>query len=220
MFSGSHFLCASDSTCIKSSEEAFTQIYDNGVWGYNEDGTPSSGWGSFYENTRPYFNFLLDFMNTHQPTNVLDIGCGDWAFSRYIDWKNMNYTGIDVVKSVVELDQQRFGAHNITFIHGDFLTMELPEADLLICKDVLLHLTNADISIFLEKIKDKYRYCLITNDIIKGGETVISTNRDLSNRGENRPLDLNKPPFNVDGVPLFTYAIGDCVKQTLLITRD
>lgn len=214
---GLAFVCCSEpiSAEEQSSEETFTDIYENG-WDRYEDGSPSSGWGSLVENVRPYMEFLVEFMNTNQIQSVVDVGCGDWAFSRYIDWGDIDYIGIDVVKSVIERNQQQFIAPNITFIHGDILTMDLPPGDLLICKEVLQHLRNKDIIQFLKKIK-KFKHCLITNDIRIGEAHVGRRNKDIPHRGPNRPLDLSKPPFNAKGVKIFTYTVtkidpelGDC----------
>lgn len=204
------------------SEETFTYIYDNEMWGVNEDGSPSSGWGSWVEYARPYMEFLVEFMNANQVHSVVDVGCGDWAFSRYIHWGGINYIGIDVVKSVIERNQELFTAPNIKFVHGDILNMDLPPGDLLVCKEVLQHLTNQDISHFLTKIK-KYKHCLITNDISLGkGNGVGKRNKDIPHRGPNRPLDLSKPPFNVKGVKIFTYTVEDYdhVKQVFYIQNQ
>lgn len=201
----------------KSCEEVFTYIYDHEMWGVNEDGTPSSGWGSWPEFALPYLQFLVDFMNTHQIRSVVDVGCGDWAFSRYVDWGPIVYTGIDVVKEVIEKNGRRFSSPNIRFVHGDILKMELPKGELLVCKDVLQHLTNADIALFLSKIK-KFKHCLITNDCVVCNEPVGLENKDTT-RGPNRPLDLTKPPFNIEGVKIFTYPLRDHVKQILYVAN-
>ena len=39
--------------------------------------------------------------------SVCDIGCGDWQFSQYIDFKGFKYTGIDCVKSVIDENKKK-----------------------------------------------------------------------------------------------------------------
>lgn len=75
---------------------------------------------------------------------------------------------------------------------------ELPNADLIICKDVLQHLPNEYIFKFL-KILPKYKYALITNDGFKHP----SFNRDI-NPGEWRSIDLRKSPFNLSAKNVYT----------------
>lgn len=204
-----------EKTCI----EVFTTIYDNLAWGVAEDGDPSSGWGSFPVNAKPYMDFLVNFINENQIQSVVDLGCGTWEFSRFIDWGNVKYTGVDAVANVVALNQQKFGNSNISFIHGDILTMDLPEGELMVCKEVLQHLKNEDIQLFLSRIS-KYKHCLLTNDLaISYTDCVDITNENRDNvaRGENRPIDLTKPPFNAPGVKVLNYPIGDHIKQVVYI---
>jgi SAM-dependent methyltransferase len=202
--------------------EVFSSYYEDRIWGVAEDGDPSSGWGSFPQYAKPYMDYLVNFIQTNQIHSVVDLGCGSWEFSRYIDWSNVNYIGVDAAQSMIELDQMKLGSDNITFIHGDILTMDLPEGELMVCKDVLQHLQNADIATFLSRI-GKYRHCLITNDLAiskTDSMELTESNRENRERGENRPLDLTKPPFNVKGSKVLNYPNGDHIKQVLYIRND
>ncbi|MBI2743042.1 MAG: class I SAM-dependent methyltransferase [Chlamydiales bacterium] len=213
---------AQASAAEKSCSEAFTSIYSNLEWGVAEDGDPSSGWGSFPVNASAYMEFLTNFIRSNDIHDVVDLGCGTWEFSRYIDWSGVNYVGVDVVEQVVQLNQKKFGAANIHFVQGDILAMSLPAGDLMICKDVLQHLQHADIQTFLKKIK-QYKHCLLTNDLaISFTDSVDRTksNRENEYRGRNRPLDLTKPPFNIKGSKVLSYPIGDHIKQVLYIRND
>jgi SAM-dependent methyltransferase len=202
----------------ESCEEVFSRIYENGLWGYNEeDGTPSSGWGSWLSSVEPYKKFLEGFLKENAITSVTDVGCGDWIFSRHINWDHITYVGIDVVKSVIERNQKEFSKPNIHFVHQDILQADLPKAELLVCKDVLQHLNNEEVATFLQKLKE-YKHCLITNDIVVGDQAVGKVNKDLPGPGQNRPLDLTKAPFNLKAEKVLTYqARDDHVKQVLYI---
>ena len=89
-----------------------------------------------------YCAFLQDFLKEKQIHHVVDVGCGDWGFSKSIDWNGIQYEGYDIYKELIEKHQAEFSKDNIRFIHGNAIQMELPKADLLICKDVLQHLTQ------------------------------------------------------------------------------
>lgn len=161
----------------------FSQLYDQKIWG------PGSGVGSLPEHTREYRTLLKQFMANNRTKSVVDLGCGDWQFSRHIDWSGVTYTGIDVVASLVEKNQREFGSSNIRFQKFESLD-KLPSADLLLCKDVLQHLPNRTVQAYLAAFKRKYKFCLITND----HEPVHLQNIDIPAAGW-RTLRLELEPF-------------------------
>lgn len=197
----------------QTPEEVFTNIYSNKVWGQNENGEGHSGGGSTLQATIVYRTFLQDFLSQYNIHSVLDVGCGDWEFSQAIDWTGIKYIGYDVVDEVIENNRAKFGTDNILFFTGNILNSQLQKADLLICKEVLQHLTNRDILKFIYHIS-KFKYCLITNDV--DPISLTSTNPDIE-RGDCRYLDLTKPPFNLNGIKILTYEAGGAIKSVLLI---
>ncbi|QVL57901.1 MAG: class I SAM-dependent methyltransferase [Simkaniaceae bacterium] len=199
-------LCAENQT-----EKVFTYIYTLGEW--DESGFSLSG--SQVEITQDYMDYLQDFLRENDIHSVVDLGCGDWAFSRYIDWEGIEYLGIDIVHSVVERNQCLFSQPNVTFIYADGLNMELPEADLFLCKDVFQHLPNHAIIQILRQT-GKYKHCLITNYVDR--RTLSSTNRDIT-VGNYHPIDLSKPPFNIRGEKVLNFYSGVAPKQTFHIKK-
>jgi SAM-dependent methyltransferase len=196
-----------------SSEEAFTNIYKNKVWGVNEQGEGFSGSGSTLQETTIYRSFLQNFLKTYNIRSVVDVGCGDWTFSKTIDWKGIDYIGIDVVKSVIDKNTALFKTPTVNFIHADILSTDLPAADLLICKDVLQHLPNGEIARFIKRL-GKFKHCLLTNDI----DLFLRNNYDIE-FGQFRTLDLTCAPFFVKGVKILSYRgkAGVPMKQVLFI---
>ncbi len=193
-------------------EDIFTDVYNRGEWGRNEEGQGHSGEGSTEENTRIYRCFLEQFLASKQIKSVVDLGCGDWQFSKLINWDGINYTGIDVVKHVIDKNQALYSAPNINFIHSNGL-FNLPEADLIICKDVLQHLPNEIIALFLPQLS-RYKHCLITNCV--NPDSLTSDNPNIF-PGHYRLLDLTKPPFNIPGRKILTFIAGSTTKQVLYI---
>lgn len=197
-------------------ETVFTEIYDHAVWGFNEEGVGFSGGGSTPQSTAEYVSFLKGFIEDNKVKSIVDVGCGDWSFSRFIDWRDINYIGIDVVRSVIERNQASFGSPNIIFIHADGVYSNLPTADLMVCKDVLEHLSNESIFVFLGQL-GVFKHCLITNDV--NPSTLTSDNINIASSG-CRTLDLTKPPFNAQGTKIFTYKFDGVVKQILYIENN
>lgn len=195
------------------SEDAFSNIYKHKVWGTNEEGEAHSGGGSTLSNTIVYRAFLQNFLKEYGIKSVVDAGCGDWEFSKTIDWTGIEYTGCDVVKSVVQNNKRKYGKGNIRFLHIDATQSTLPNGELLICKDVLQHLSNALVSKFLLNAC-QFRYCLITNDV--DDKTLTADNIDIP-VGSSRLIDLTKPPFNLNGSKVLTYRTSCGMKQVLLL---
>ncbi len=136
-------------TADENAEKIFTEIYDTCYWGRNSEGKGYSGLGSTLENAAPYMQFVENFMRANDIRSVVDVGCGDWTFSQHIQWGDVSYVGFDVVKPVIEANQMKFSTEKIKFIHADIVQTALPAADLLLCKDVLMHMTNQDIALLL-----------------------------------------------------------------------
>lgn len=199
--------------------ERFSEIYERNEWIFG------SGEGSLPFHNIGYIAFLQDFIAKHDIRSVVDMGCGDWQFSQFINWGEARYHGYDVVKSVVEANRENFAEDGVEFTLYSGEPSELPDADLLIAKDVLQHLSN-------ERVKDvishfaRFKYVLVTNSFDPAGQT---TNIDIPDGGW-RYLDVRRPPFNVAAEEVFEFKkkqLGDQLfhhdphfkKTTLLVTR-
>ena len=173
--------------------DAFEQIYDKDTW------IGGSGPGSLPSSTGQYRQFVETFVYENDIKTVTDLGCGDWQFSKYISWSDAEYTGLDIVPSLIERNNRIFGADKIKFKVSENLD-SLPGGDLILCKEVFQHLPNDLIFQYLAAIKAKYKYALITNSVAPG--TPINT--DIV-AGGYRPLRIDLAPFNVRGAIVLTY---------------
>jgi SAM-dependent methyltransferase len=198
---------------IVPNSVVFSDIYERGEWGVDENQKGNSGTGSDPRNARPYISFLKNYLEDHAIKSVVDLGCGDWRLGQQINWNGITYIGIDVVESVVSENIKHFGTANISFVKADVTEYMLPKADLLICKDVLQHLPYKDIHNVVKQL-NKYKHCIVVNDVdpIK----LTCENVDIP-RGHYRCLDLTQPPFSLCGRKVLTYASGDETKQILVI---
>ena len=100
-------------------------------------------------------------------------------------------------------------------MYGNILDPKLPAADLLVSKDVLQHLPNADVKVFLEQLP-KYKHVLLTNGT--DWTTLTADNLDIA-LGDYRVIDLTKAPFGVAGKKVLTYDDGKHTHQVLHIAR-
>jgi SAM-dependent methyltransferase len=162
----------------------FERIYERNSWGHG------SGEGSLPVHVRPYVAFLQNFMRERRIARVVDFGCGDWQFSKSIDWRGVDYRGFDVVGSVIATNRANYQTGQVSFHEIESADYDLPAADLLIVKDVLQHWSDESILEFLPRLR-AYRYSLITNCVNPRGET---THRPIADGGF-RYLDIRLSPF-------------------------
>src|SRR5260370_34974936 len=112
-------------------QQRFEEIYRRNEWLHG------SGVGSLAVHTRGYVRFLQRFLRRHRVKSVVDLGCGDWQFSRFVDWSAVTYTGYDVVESVVSANRARFAAPNGSFHPRDRSVQAMRKADQLLCQNAL-----------------------------------------------------------------------------------
>ena len=189
----------------------FDEIYSTSYWGNG------SGGGSSLDAALPYKNFLENFIRHKAIKSVVDLGCGDWQFSKFVDFSDATYNGFDVAKSVIEENCKKYSSEKIKFsLLQDYSS--LPSADLFICKDVLQHLSTEEILKVLG-VLPKCKYALITNDIvnmskigsflwkIKNPSSAPLTNRDIK-IGDYRMLDPTLQPFSLKASVAFQWKVN------------
>lgn len=197
-----------------AASSAFRNIYDQGIWGTNELGEGTSGSGSTLASTSIYRTFLQEFLKEHGIKSVVDAGCGDWEFSKAIDWRGIDYKGFDIVPSVIARDK-KYEKPNIHFFVANVVTDELPPADLLVSKHVLQHLPNADVAKFLEQLP-KYEHVLLVDSV--DPKTLSGDNRDIR-VGAFRYLDPTRPPFDLPGAKVLTWSDGAHMHQVVHLAK-
>jgi hypothetical protein len=87
---------------------------------------------------------------------------------------------------------------------------ELPDADLLLCKDVLQHLPIADIHAFLDQVVPRFPMALIINDAANDPEEL---NVEIQ-AGSWRPVDIRELPFAADAVVIKTLVMPKVRSRT------
>jgi len=56
----------------------------------NNERCVGTGFGSLPWTTESYRRLLQDFLACRAIRSVVDVGCGDWQFSRLIDWRGID----------------------------------------------------------------------------------------------------------------------------------
>jgi SAM-dependent methyltransferase len=195
----------------REAKDYFTRVYDIGLWGKNAEGQGTSGPGSSMEQGRHFIEYINIFLQKNPIQTVVDVGCGDWVLAKAIDWGNRHYLGLDIVDSVVKKNQALHTAENVQFAVLDAGAEPIPPGDLLICKDVLMHLPFTNIFHILEQAK-KFKFAIFVNDVYPED----APNIDRPSCGF-RPLDLTKPPFNLIPEHIECYTTDHAIKQIVLM---
>lgn len=144
-----------------SISDVFGEIYANRSWG---EGASLSGTGSDPNIAAPYVDFTLDYVDRQRVSSIVDIGHGDWRMWPSTAFEGTNYSGFDVAHGLSLEVSNRCGQPDRTFQHADARLAELPIADLALCKDVLQHLSNADVKLVLNNLQ-KYPAIIISHDV-------------------------------------------------------
>ena len=165
-------------------KDEFTNIYEKELWGQGK----GSGAGSRPKFNAPYITFLENFLRDNNIESVIDFGCGDWQFSRYVDWGSVDYLGLDIVDTVIENNKKQFWWES--FVSDTDVFKYLEGREFIIIKDVIMHWPNEEILFFLDK--------LVTYDIKILLINVFGQpkNRRLKRVGGFSRLDYDKFPLN------------------------
>lgn len=181
------------------TKKVMQQVYDLNLWGGKGTDKFYSGEGSHEPSlVEPYIKSVIEFLNGFKsPMTLCDLGCGDFNIGKQIVDKVGFYHAIDIVPDLIERNKQLFKFDNLKFHTLDISKDQLPHGDCVIIRQVLQHLSNAEILKILKKITTS-QYVIVTEHIPEGDFT---PNIDIiSGRGvrltKNSGVDITKPPFN------------------------
>ena len=163
-----------------STEEAFTHIYESNKWG---EASTRSGKGSTLDYTRPLRAELPTVLQRLNTEVLLDIPCGDFHWMQHVELPVKHYIGADIVNSLIAANTQHYGNSQRTFLRVDLLQDQLPEADTILCRECLVHLSIADINRALCNIKNSGATYLLTTsfpDISRNADIVTGKHRRLN----------------------------------------
>jgi hypothetical protein len=172
----------------KPVENVFSYIYTSNYWG---DDQSASGVGSNEKQTQVIAKEIPVLFKQYNIKKVLDLPCGDFNWMRNVDLGSVEYIGGDIVEDIILKNQSRYGKPNISFRKLNIITDQLPEADLVFCRDCFVHLSNEQVMESIKNIRSqKIKYLLTT-----------SHNKRIKNKnilaGEWRPINLEIPPFSL-----------------------
>jgi hypothetical protein len=169
-------------------ERVFRDIYRRRHWSGSES---ASGAGASLDQTRELRRSLPALLRELRVATMLDLPCGDYAWMRTLELPVDRYIGADLLPEIVEPLAAEFGDDRREFRVLDLTRDRLPPADLLLCRDCLVHLSYADIRRALgNAVESGIPFILTTT--FPGCEA----NEDIVT-GDWRVIDLERAPFHL-----------------------
>jgi SAM-dependent methyltransferase len=217
-----------------SRSAAFARIYSERTWGGSS--APRSGTGSQPELAAPYVEYVHATCQEVGAKSVVDIGHGDWSMWPAEAFRGIRYLGLDVVPGLSQEVARDYATLSREFRELDAVDETLPSADVVLCKDVLQHLSNDDVRQLLGKLC-AFPTIIICHDVrsdLRGLRFALRCARRelaprarlrLLSKGRNpfrrlwfrenadcrsggyRPLDITSPPWNLEDFGLELVAV-------------
>lgn len=194
-----NFLTHRDELSQLPLAERFDRIVRTNLWGAQS----RSGLGSELAATSRLRAVLPSFLARHGVRSLLDAPCGDFGWLSKVDL-GVSYTGADIVPSLVDENERRYGGPSAgrRFVTLDLTKDALPHADLVLCRDCLVHLSFDNIGRALANIQASGATYLLTTTFLEH-----DANTDIED-GDWRMLNLERAPFNLP--PPIDVLVEDC----------
>ncbi|MDO6803262.1 class I SAM-dependent methyltransferase [Wenyingzhuangia sp. 1_MG-2023] len=179
------------------TKDAMSQIYEKKLWGasgcdfYSGDGSHNP------EIVDPYKNSVLLFLASFKNSLIVcDLGCGDFNIGKELVAHTQKYIAVDIVENLIKHNKEKYKIDNLEFHCLDIAKDALPAGDCAIVRQVLQHLSNAEVQDVLDKLT-AYQYVVLTEHIPNGD---FVPNKDIiSGQGirikKQSGLDVLVAPF-------------------------
>ncbi|MCB1866092.1 MAG: hypothetical protein KDG50_11720 [Chromatiales bacterium] len=183
-------------------ESVFSDIYARGTWGRGDDGYFSGSGSHDAAITDSYVRAVRSYLRSMPGCpRVVDLGCGDFHIGAQLVSAAGSYLACDVVGALIERNRSHFAGLGADFRQLDIVADALPRGDVAIIRQVLQHLSNAEIAEVVPKLHVYPR--LIVSEHRPVG-LFVRANRDKPHgpgiRLRQRSMvDITKPPFGFAG---------------------
>ena len=174
------------SSAERPAQQIFTKKYQRHITGEMES---LSGPGSDLAQTAAIRLRLPQLVRELNVKVLLDVPCGDFHWMKSVKL-DVDYIGADIVKELVERNRRAYANDRRRFVYADVTQDALPPADLILCRDCLVHLSNRDVARAIERIVASGATYLLTTTFV-----ARETNDDIAT-GKWRPINPQRPPFD------------------------
>ena len=168
-------------------ESTFAPFYAENRWGDEES---VSGPGSSLTRTAKLRRELPGLLQEIGVRTLLDAPCGDFNWMKDTQLDLEQYIGADIIPDLIARNSELYGNDETQFLLLDLTRDELPRADVILCRDCLIHFSYRHIAAAIKNFKRSGSTYLLTNSYPAWGRN------ENTRTGDFRPLNLTLPPFN------------------------
>jgi SAM-dependent methyltransferase len=180
------------------TKDAMAQVYEMKLWGDNKSDFYSGSGSHQPEIVIPYLNVLKAFLTSFTPPlTVCDLGCGDFNVGKELVKFTKKYIAVDIVNELITHNRKEYTEANLEFFCLDIAKDNIPFGDCLILRQVLQHLSNAEVQSIVNKLS-VFKYIILTEHLPQGD---FIPNKDIiSGQGirlkKQSGINLLVAPFN------------------------
>jgi hypothetical protein len=171
----------------RARRRIFNSIHASRAWGAIES---ASGPGSARERAAAFLPDLVALIRSLRIHTLLDAPCGDFNWAAAVADSVDRYIGVDIVPALIAANRRRWSSPRRQFLCRDLCLSRLPAADVILCRDALVHLSERDILAAINNLRRTGAQYLLATTFV--GER---DNHDIATGGW-RPLNLQRPPFS------------------------
>jgi hypothetical protein len=165
---------------------AFRHAYATNLWAGPES---PSGTGASLDQTAAISRYLPALCRRLGVATLLDLPCGDFHWMSTVDLGSTSYIGGDFLPELIADNTRRYAGPGREFRVLDLLAGPLPGADLVLCRDCLVHFSFADIARAIANLRASGSTWLLTTTFLEQ-----DSNIDIRT-GDWRPLNFEVSPF-------------------------
>lgn len=166
---------------------AFRHAYERNHWAGDES---VSGPGASADQTEVIRRRLPEICSRLRVRTLLDLPCGDFSWMSLVDLADVRYIGGDLLPELIEENSRRYARQGREFRVVDLLESPLPQADIVLCRDCLVHFSFSDVARASNNLRRSGITWLLTTTF-----PAQSWNEDI-HTGDWRPINLERAPFD------------------------
>ena len=167
-------------------QQVFQNTYRGNIWG---DPESVSGPGSGLARTEAFRDQIPPLLEELGARSLIDAGCGDFNWMKELRLPLEWYLGLEIVPELALRNREAYSDGTRSFVHGNIARDELPRADVILCRDCLVHFSFEDLWSALRNFKKSGSVYLLATTFVEH-----RINPDIETGGW-RPLNMERPPL-------------------------
>lgn len=208
--------------------QIFRNTYRKGLWGSDGQSKFFSGIGSRGAAAQIYVERMSELLTAYaeqfqRSLTIVDLGCGDFQVGNALMARlpEFTYLGCDLLPELIAHNTENFATKRVRFRRLDIVSDPLPKGDVYLVRQVLQHLSNAEIMQVLEKLNEGLVYISEGQPV----ERVGSVNPDKTTgaevrfdwrTGRGRGVELDQPPYCLGTEEVFRVSASP---QEVIVTE-